>query len=803
MSNEAQISQLFQFIKQNKFHFESYLKLISICKEVGNDAELVRARQEFHNVFPIPLEEWREWIKGANSSEVSILYESALQECKSSELWADYLYYKIQNGSSPVEIRNQYSKAEREISSDYKSSSLVFNMFIDYELAFLESMHESSGMESDSESEEKEEKIEYEHEETAEKIEFCRSQFLTRLQTPHIDIEKTFEKYCMFESSFGGTKEEELKRNGSMLMTTTRNRSSIRDKLEYDLENLDYSLEAYHDYIYNEKKVFCKIQKSESDRRFVRESKNFIAGIYQRALLKFPYDSTLRKSLIIYLASIEYDKLYLIKQTELALKIFMTDIELWCYLLRFLKLDENGLKNAYLRGSKILNQSLSPFQSVSLLKATKLVVDESIHKDIEVVRRNYQKMKKELAQFSKSRNLKDDTDFNLERAMARFEFRNNNWTECTKILQECTKKLASVELFLEWITMANVQNPAICRDLYKKAMIKSTGNRELIYDSWIRYELINSSDDQLHIALGYIHSARERDLYRTVHDVQVVVHSSDSNKRKYHEAIAGSHKKQKPNPTNGKDYTNIAETSDSPMAPTKLIQKADAEKAVFVPLAEGMEKENLLRKASDFGEVNDYDVVDGGLYIEFKTIQAANRIVADRFAFGLEENVAVYKCLPRNWAFSNKECKDTVFVNHLPASSKKITLREAMVRFGKIIDIRLVSKPSHSFAYIQFEQEVVDLNQESATKSLALNNTSINGHSVSVAISDPTKKKVKTLDERELFVGNLPANVTEEVVRSHFARFGQVRIRTFRNTAFLHYSDKVSFSNVGISEKCA
>ena len=67
----------------------------------------------------------------------------------------------------------------------------------------------------------------------------------------------------------------------------------------------------------------------------------------------------------------------------------------------------------------------------------------------------------------------------------------------------------------------------------------------------------------------------------------------------------------------------------------------------------------------------------------------------------------------------------------------------------------------------------------------------IDNEKVSVLISDPTKKKTKVVDEKELFVGNLPPNITEQVLKSYFSKFGDLRVRLFKNTAFLHFESIV------------
>jgi RNA recognition motif-containing protein len=124
------------------------------------------------------------------------------------------------------------------------------------------------------------------------------------------------------------------------------------------------------------------------------------------------------------------------------------------------------------------------------------------------------------------------------------------------------------------------------------------------------------------------------------------------------------------------------------------------------------------------------------------------------------------RCRPLDskWNFSNSEQKDTIYVSNLSIDCTKITLRELFSVHGKIKDIRLITtKNGYSFAYIQFQTA------ETAQGSLKSSGTKICGKPITVAISNPQKRKVHEIDEKELYISNLPKSITKEDILELFS----------------------------------
>lgn len=142
---------------------------------------------------------------------------------------------------------------------------------------------------------------------------------------------------------------------------------------------------------------------------------------------------------------------------------------------------------------------------------------------------------------------------------------------------------------------------------------------------------------------------------------------------------------------------------------------------------------------------------------------------------------------------TSKDSK-TVFVGNLPVNTDKKELHKLFRKFGSIETVRLRCVPrsdtklpkraavilkdfhperDNICAYVCFKEE------ESAQKALKMNGKLVKSFHIRVDMSnhDP-----KTDFKRSIFVGNLPLDIKEEDVRSHFDSCGKIRnVRVIRD----------------------
>lgn len=143
---------------------------------------------------------------------------------------------------------------------------------------------------------------------------------------------------------------------------------------------------------------------------------------------------------------------------------------------------------------------------------------------------------------------------------------------------------------------------------------------------------------------------------------------------------------------------------------------------------------------------------------------------------------------------TSKDCK-TIFVGNLPVNTDKKELHKLFRKFGSIETVRLRCVPrsdtklpkraavilkdfhperDNICAYVCFKEE------ESAQKALKMNGKLVKSFHIRVDMSnhDP-----KTDFKRSIFVGNLPLDIKEEDVRSHFESCGKIRnVRVIRDS---------------------
>lgn len=148
------------------------------------------------------------------------------------------------------------------------------------------------------------------------------------------------------------------------------------------------------------------------------------------------------------------------------------------------------------------------------------------------------------------------------------------------------------------------------------------------------------------------------------------------------------------------------------------------------------------------------------------------------------------------WDEESPERKErTVFVGNVALTVKKKDLKKIFCKFGEIESLRIRSVPradpktSKKVAYIkkEFHSErsnmnayVVFKNKECAQKSLQCNGMLLEDLHLRVDLSENKKHDTNS----SVFVGNLPFNTTEEKLRNHFSKCGQIEdVRVIRDKA--------------------
>lgn len=122
-----------------------------------------------------------------------------------------------------------------------------------------------------------------------EQLQKVKKVYLDRLGVLHTSYEETFTDYSGFVTAHDNANYEENMVNANRIYSKTKRAAEERDLLELKLVSTNYSLDAFYEYIENE-----KISKLMS-------SPNNVRNLYERAIIIYCVDPTLWDDYILYL----------------------------------------------------------------------------------------------------------------------------------------------------------------------------------------------------------------------------------------------------------------------------------------------------------------------------------------------------------------------------------------------------------------------------------------------------------------------------------------------------------------------
>lgn len=129
--------------------------------------------------------------------------------------------------------------------------------------------------------------------------------------------------------------------------------------------------------------------------------------------------------------------------------------------------------------------------------------------------------------------------------------------------------------------------------------------------------------------------------------------------------------------------------------------------------------------------------------------------------------------------------KCTLFVTNFPENWDDSLIRTTFSPFGLVFNVRWPSKrfaASRRFCYVQYTTP----SAAAAAVSTLDGKEVVEGRKLSVALSDPSRRKQRTdatENSKELFVSGFPRNITEEELKTYFEAYGTITgVRLLRNS---------------------
>ncbi|KAK4048669.1 Splicing factor [Microbotryomycetes sp. JL201] len=649
-----------------------------------------------------------------------------------------------------------------------------------------------------------------------EQLEFVDKLFLDRLTVPHTEMDSTFAAYSSFVTKHRNDDYDTLLPKANKIYGQAKQKMNEREEEEAKLKAQDYSESAYIDYVSWEREVKKPdvvltralleraVKDHPSSLALWEEYIDFAVGLalwssYVRAAEKTATE-------------VDVDQLY---QRAIDTKLFDKDVDELVMLVEARAgHHRRQIDEALPVGAEAENPDLA--------EIVVLVLTEGI-------------------ELTKKAKKGGDPQLRLEKYLVRIFERFGRLEEAAEVWNSIVERrpnnYASWYGQADFETRRN--NPQRAHEIYSKGCSqRGLDYPEYLLEAWLTFEKQNGNLADLEYSMKRISRQRkglERKRYREAMEAAQRVQqqqaasaqadafitgavqgqasgnltatnpeqdSGDKKRERSPAAADGEGQQDQANKrpridssTAAETHAQVASTSQIHAAPTGNQDdvKRDRENAtvfVIAPEASNMTESDLYSLFKDCGEIREVKVKSIGdricAMVEFtdrETVLPARTKDKKRVnGQEIDVHVAVKACL---YVTNFPESYDKAAIEQLFSQA---SLNDAqnpagadhfVSQFGVVFDTRWPSKRFKStrrFCYIQYTSPARHL--DDAQAALALHNTEVEGHKLSVMVSDPSRKKDRTdlnANDKELYVANLARSTKEDDLRALFSQHGALK----------------------------
>ncbi|KAH6560014.1 hypothetical protein BASA62_000289 [Batrachochytrium salamandrivorans] len=805
-SNDALVA-IYELLEANIYNYDAHVALVSMMASLGDLEGIRQARESMSDIFPLPENMWLDWlgeemalaVKQTEKQSLMALFQRATNDYLSISIWKMYLDYVFEEFNDSVEdgtqwlsiesVRGICSAARKATDMHFTKSDVIWNTVKDFEMTQLEK------------------------DPRPENIESIRKMFMDRFKQHHQEIDKTLEEYSPFESLYDPDQYVVRLKLATQYVSKTKHDQRQRETLERKLEQSMHSLDSFEAYLAAEKR-----HANGGDVMFIQT-------LYERAISLHCLHPTLWESYILFMATKDKLPTTLVSISGRAVRNCMGSGPLWCHSIRIKAMarrPRSTIRGEYQRALGFLSLAADHRQVLALCLCFCEVELRYMSWDDECTLESVRTMFDEMFTFLNAIQTCDLVSKLLLSWACFEEYSYKDIPAARDVYHMIVKHVCtSSDAWLEFVRFeCRHDNIPKARSLLKQATLQTTDFPEKIQEYWVEFERIHGNIESTFEAFDKILLAQNRltkmgynrEAYHTqqVNIVPVVQlgpmaavgSSSDlqkqpalnefvpsgtslsngSKKRSAKETDNESHPKR--TKVEGTDKDETKETSSgklpSSLAEYKVINNSMAGNMVYLPqLSQHTNESSLRRQFGKYGRIVDLclqpNEESGELeaFIEMANAEVVRNIVLNGPTQINDCLITPCRCRPSQmvWDFKLQEERTKIYISELSPFVEKQHLRRVFSEFGKIREIRLQNRKTMSFAYIDFESE------ENAIKSLKMNHSVIEktgDRKISVAISDPTKRKVKDIDPRKLYISNIPHTTTEEDLKELFEKFGPI-----------------------------
>lgn len=743
-------------ISLNPHDYDSYLRLIELCRIAGDLDELRAARERMSVAYPLTPELWLSWLEEEikfkedddENAKILELFERAIEDYLSVEVWLEYVRFAIGLPSqSGVDVVKIFERALTSVGLHPTKGQQIWQVYQMYEQMMVE-------FEEDKE----------------KQLKRVFSLYQRQLSIPNIDLDNTYKEFQNWSSTLSKSYPEiEFGNSGDLKAIYLKSSNEMSNILPFEQKLIceQPTIESYLEYLDYEMKA-----KNPSRVRF----------LFERAITDHCLEADLWLRYVRYLQ--EHLNIYDLIAAVLrrAVRNVTWCSELWVEFMRTVERFEqpdDEVKQVFERSLTSVFQSESDYGKLWLayLEFRRRKTDFADSKQVEQLRKNFDACAQHLAAMPGADQYSTISIFQAQ-IEAKFCSNIEKCREIWEAIMENHKVLGSNQVNY-WLEYANLEKSYGGREHYKKIMLRALGYCPDSYDLLSGQLLKHFKEESSSIkeidaveksVLGIFERVVKRYREKQREKQENKTPEAEENRGTKRKEIAAksdsrSNKRSKVDgPSAGRPTRPSAKpaTGQSSSAPdVRFSKKPESDDSklytIFVKnLDYKLTDERLREEFAKFGTIKDVRLVKnfkgeskGYCYIEFSTIEAVkNAVKHDRMLIDERPTFISEVDVKSEFKYKTDLEKNKLFVSRL---DRKVTQDRLVEIFGKLSgfqEVRLSTYrdgKSKGHAYVEFQSD-----RDASKALLETDGMEIEKKKISVAISNPPKKKKEDNEERAL-----------------------------------------------------
>ncbi|XP_069683993.1 squamous cell carcinoma antigen recognized by T-cells 3 [Periplaneta americana] len=776
---DKQATQLEKKIKRNPYEYNTYIELIKLLQKMAEIDRLRKARESMSKHFPLTPELWLSWLKdemGLATSDiertaVAELFERAVQDYLSVDLWLEYAQFSIGNMGLQYGVkivRDTFERALTSVGLHVAKGAILWEAYREFENVMLGMLQ--AKVNADSNDAQKQEL-------DAQKKRMVAI-FRRQLACPLLDMEKTYQEFTEWLNEEPDRRDDvDMKNIENGFKKALLKLSKILPFEEQLLSSDDASrAEHYRAYVQHE--------ISEGDPARVQ-------CLYERAVAELCLDASIWLEYVEYLYSTLKIDTVVLPVCKRAVRNCPWSSPLWQHYMKALERYEKSFDEI----KEVMEQALSvgfsnaeDYRNLWLcyIDYMRRRVDWSKgYQPIEVaeLRGTFNRACEHLAQYF---GLQGDPNCDILQYWARIEAAHCGNMEkfrllWSDILGQGHEKTAAMWLeYIQW-ERAFGDNKHL-RRLFPRALMCTEDWPESIGNAWLNYERDEGTLDSFEFCMSKYKSRLKQinDLRKRIAEKQAEMIEQDKWRQERRQEKG---KKQNPKDTWKKKHET--EGKWAAVAPKSTLTKPGSK--------------NIAEVASTPSKQSSVAEPPPGYEKRERTVDTSEEPSAKKSKgekMETEHGVTV--------VHDSSKDNRTVFVSNLDYSVTEDRLKEVFSSIGTLTDLRLVKDykgRSKGFCYVEFSSVA------EAETALKRDREPMDGRPMFISKCDSDKhtrqsgfKYSSTLEKNKLFVKGLPLSMTKEELEEIFKPYGSlkdVRIVTYRNghskgLAYVEFDDEAA-----------